>query len=170
MQKASLDISDLRLTSKILTEKQKICVCRFLFKLRSKKVVRYKLFVSDELLWALFNEWIKRFNWIFRYRWYRIWMVTQETCVLLVELPTGNINAVLLLDEGNLLWLIVFILFIYLKKVQIFVMLARKAEISWNTLTLLSFSLVANNQSWVYESWIICLFLKSYKVGFFFVK
>ena len=94
--------SDLRLTSKFLTEKQKICICRFLFKLRSKKVYLSFLFPMSCFELCSMNE-LRGINWFFRYRWYRIWMVTQETCVLLVELPTGNINAVLLLDEGNLL-------------------------------------------------------------------
>ena len=58
------------------------------------------LFPMSSVELCSMNE-LRGINWFFRYRWYRIWMVTQETCVLLVELPTGNINAVLLLDEGN---------------------------------------------------------------------
>ena len=58
-------------------------------------------------------------------------MVTQETCVLLVELPTGNINAVLLLDEGNLLWLIVFKKMFEFQKFQMFIYAFLE---SWNKL------------------------------------
>ena len=78
------------------------------------------------------NE-VRGINWFFRYRWYRIWMVTQETCVLLVELPTGNINAVLLLDEGNLPLLTTNCIFkkmFKFQKFQIFIMLVWKTKIS----------------------------------------
>lgn len=72
--------------------------------IKGKEGMVRKLAGSDQKRTGVF-KWISRcclYLWssIAGQRWYRLWLVAQDSCIILVDVKTGGINAVMLLDQA----------------------------------------------------------------------